>query len=113
MTLFMDQSQIPQVVQQASQSSFYTKETDDLLKKYLKIQINMFYWGMVYRVLFFVFIVVSFIISITTILPMLEKLMGPLGTYQQLLQGNTTLPLQNNSGQSLDLNAIIEQLQGN
>jgi len=109
----MEQNQITQSIQQASQSSFYTKETDDLLKKYLKIQISMFYWSIVYRILFLIFIVVSFVISITTIAPFLENLMGPLGTYQQLLQGSTNLPTDSSdSGQSLDLNAIIEQLQG-
>ncbi len=107
----MEQDQIPQVMKDASQSSFYTKETDDLLKKYLKIQIRMFYWGMVYRVLFLVFIVGSFIFSMVTLVPFLEKLMNPLGTYQELLNGNTNLSSPNSSGQSLDLNAILDALQ--
>ena len=104
---------VPQMVQQASQSSYYTKETDDLLKKYLKIQINMFYWNIVGRIFFIIFIVVTTYLSLTQMVPFIEKMMGSIAPYQQLLQGKTNLPTNiNNGGQDIDINAILEQLNG-
>lgn len=108
----MDQIQVPQTIQQAANSSFYTKETDDLLKKYLKMQIGMFYWGIISRLILYILIAISIITSISMLAPFLEKLTGPLTTYSNLLQGKTDLPTSENSdGQSLDLNAILDALQ--
>jgi len=108
----MEPNQIPQTIQQASQTSFYTKETDDLLKKYLKMKIGMFYWGIISRLILYVLIAISIITSISMLAPLLEKLTGPLATYSDLLQGKTDLPTSVNSdGQSLDLNAILDALQ--
>lgn len=97
-----NQDQFIAPLQNAPTSSAYTKETDDLLKKYLKMQIGLFYWKMITNVVIFVFIIGSTVFSIISLIPFIQKQMEMLSGIQSTISGN--------GSSNLDVNAIIEQL---
>jgi len=67
----------------------FSPETDRLLRKWLKLQIAQFYWGMASRVIIFLLVAASIIFSTFTLAPMIEKQLGAFQDIQSMLR---TLP---------------------
>ena len=97
-----EQQVIAQNMEAAAQSSAYNQETDALLKKYLKMQIGMFYWRMASTILMALFFVGSIIFSAVTITPFLKGQMEMLTGLQSTMSGTGST--------TLDINDIIEQI---
>ena len=77
--------QQPAEVKQVSGHGAIAPETDELLRKWLKIQISQFYFGIVIRLVLFVLFVGSIIFSTVTLAPIIEKQIGLLQNLQSSL----------------------------
>lgn len=86
-------------------------ETEKLLVKFLKMKIAEMYWNIILKLLIFVVIIISTIISAVKLVPFLEKQMGVFGQMQSSINGLPNISLQNNkSGQKNSVDEVIEEM---
>jgi hypothetical protein len=59
--------------QPPSSFSAYSEETDKLLRKWLQMQINQFYLNIIIKIIIFLFVIGSIIVTTVTLGPILES----------------------------------------
>jgi hypothetical protein len=84
-------------------------DTEKLLQKFLKMQIASMYWGMISKIVIFVFVIASAIFSTLTLAPFLQQQSKVFEDLQNILQNLSGSNSQSNT-QNYQINDIIKQL---